>query len=112
MPEISAPVIYQLKVVLLDVSPMIWRRLLFFCVSTIADPHFTLQVAMGWTDTHLSRFFPLSDKGTMKIRVLFETTNFRLIAQRFSFKQLSELSSIIQGISFFLQKSYACIYRP
>jgi Plasmid pRiA4b ORF-3-like protein len=45
--------IYQLKVVLLGISPMIWRRLLVRSESTIADLHHILQITMGWTDTHL-----------------------------------------------------------
>src|SRR6266545_2233590 len=48
--------IYQLKVVLLSISPMIWRRLLVRNDSTIADLHHTLQITMGWTDTHLHQF--------------------------------------------------------
>src|SRR6266511_2473044 len=48
--------IYQLKVVLLGISPMIWRRLLVRGDSTIADLHHILQIAMGWTDTHLHQF--------------------------------------------------------
>jgi hypothetical protein len=35
---------------------MIWRRLLVHGGSTIADLHYTVQIAMGWTDTHLHRF--------------------------------------------------------
>lgn len=34
---------------------MIWRRLLVRTDSTIADLHYTLQIVMGWTDTHLHR---------------------------------------------------------
>jgi len=48
--------IYQLKVILLGISPMIWRRLLVYRESTIADLHHILQITMGWTDTHLHRF--------------------------------------------------------
>src|SRR5437867_7786443 len=50
------PTVYQLKVVLRGVSPMIWRRLLVRSDSTIADLHATLQLAMGWSDEHLHRF--------------------------------------------------------
>jgi hypothetical protein len=50
------PTIYQLKVVLLGISPMIWRRLLIRSDHTIADLHHILQIAMGWTDTHLHQF--------------------------------------------------------
>jgi len=52
----GAPVVYQLKVVLRGVSPMIWRRLLVRSDSTIADLHATLQLALGWSDEHLHRF--------------------------------------------------------
>src|SRR5919108_4726295 len=47
---------YHLKVVLLGVSPMIWRRLLVRSDSPIADLHHILQITMGWTDTHLHQF--------------------------------------------------------
>lgn len=56
MSDSSFPVIYQLKVVLLGISPMIWRRLLVSSDSTIADLHYTLQIAMGWEDIHLHHF--------------------------------------------------------
>ncbi len=52
-----APVtVYQLKVSLRDVSPMIWRRLLVTSDTTIAHLHAILQTAMGWGDIHLHRF--------------------------------------------------------
>lgn len=35
---------------------MIWRRLLVRSDSTIADLHYTLQIAFGWSDEHLNRF--------------------------------------------------------
>jgi hypothetical protein len=50
------PTIYQLKVVLLGISPMIWRRLLVSDDCTITDLHYILQIAMGWSDDHLNRF--------------------------------------------------------
>ena len=50
------PVVYQLRVVLRSVSPLIWRRLLVRGDSTIADLHATLQIALGWSDEHLNRF--------------------------------------------------------
>jgi hypothetical protein len=56
MPELKAPYVYQLKVWLLGISPMVWRRLLVRSDSTIADLHYTLQIAVGWSDTHLNRF--------------------------------------------------------
>ena len=56
MAKTTEPVIYQLKVVLLGISPMIWRRLLVSSTSTIADLHYILQITMGWSDVHLHRF--------------------------------------------------------
>ena len=53
---IPEPVIYQLKVVLQGISPMIWRRLLVCGDSTIADLHYIVQIAMGWFDDHLHQF--------------------------------------------------------
>jgi hypothetical protein len=48
--------IYQLKVVLLGISPMIWRRLLVAGECTITDLHYILQIGMGWSDDHLNQF--------------------------------------------------------
>jgi Plasmid pRiA4b ORF-3-like protein len=48
--------VYQLRVVLHGVSPLIWRRLVVRNDSTIADLHATLQIALGWSDEHLNRF--------------------------------------------------------
>lgn len=55
-PDASVPAVYQLRVVLRGVSPLIWRRLLVRADSTIADLHGTLQVAFGWEGDHLHRF--------------------------------------------------------
>jgi hypothetical protein len=53
----SAPVtVYQLKVSLRGISPMVWRRLLVTSDTTIAELHDVLQIAMGWEDLHLHRF--------------------------------------------------------
>jgi len=48
--------VYQLKVSLRAITPMIWRRLLVTSDSTIAQLHAVLQIAMGWEDLHLHRF--------------------------------------------------------
>jgi hypothetical protein len=45
MPEPPEPRIYQLRAVLLGISPIIWRRLFVLGDSTIADLHVTLQTA-------------------------------------------------------------------
>jgi hypothetical protein len=48
--------VYQFRVYLREISPAIWRRLLLRSNQTIADLHYTLQIAMGWSDLHLNRF--------------------------------------------------------
>src|ERR1035437_5375972 len=48
--------VYRLHVWIRQISPMIWRRLLVRSDSTIADLHYTLQIAFGWSDEHLNRF--------------------------------------------------------
>ena len=53
--ETSAEV-YRLHVWIRQISPMIWRRLLVRSDSTIADLHYTLQIAFGWSDAHLNLF--------------------------------------------------------
>ena len=49
--------IYQLKVTLQETRPPIWRRLQVDAHTTLPQLHDILQVAMGWTDSHLHRFF-------------------------------------------------------
>jgi len=48
--------IYQFHVWIRQISPMIWRRLLVRSDSSIADLHYTLQIAFGWSDEHLNMF--------------------------------------------------------
>jgi len=52
-----APVkVYQLKISLRAITPMIWRRLLVTSDTTIAQAHDFLQIVMGWEDLHLHQF--------------------------------------------------------
>jgi hypothetical protein len=48
--------IYLLHVWIRQISPMIGRRLLVRSDSTLAALHDTIQIAFGWTDSHLHRF--------------------------------------------------------
>jgi hypothetical protein len=48
--------VYQLKVALRHITPMVWRRLLVTSATTIAQLHDVFQIAMGWEDRHLHRF--------------------------------------------------------
>ena len=49
-------VIYQLRVILKDISPLICRRLLVPGDYSIADLHYILQIAFDWDNVHLHRF--------------------------------------------------------
>ena len=48
--------IYQLKLTLRYTKPPIWRRLLVPAGLTLEVMHDVLQLAMGWTDSHLHEF--------------------------------------------------------
>ena len=48
--------VYLLHAWIRHISPMIWRRLLVRSDSTIADLHYTLQIAFDWSDEHLNLF--------------------------------------------------------
>lgn len=52
----SSAEVYQFRIALREISPAIWRRVLVRSESTIADLHYTIQLAMGWSDAHLNRF--------------------------------------------------------
>src|SRR5271165_6225661 len=58
MPEasVSSLAIYQLRVVLCGVSPLVWRRLLVASETSIAELHEILQNAFSWSGEHLHRF--------------------------------------------------------
>ena len=45
-----------LKVTLREVSPPVWRRLRVAGDLTLRELHHVLQIAMGWTDSHLHEF--------------------------------------------------------
>jgi hypothetical protein len=48
--------IYQLKMTLKYIRPPIWRRMEVPAEVTLAELHLILQVAMGWTNSHLHQF--------------------------------------------------------
>jgi len=54
--EGAMPSVYQLRIVLRGISPLIWRRLLMRAEDSIADLHAALLIAFGWDGTHLHRF--------------------------------------------------------
>ena len=48
--------IYQLRVVLRGISPLIWRRVLVPSETTLAHLHTLLQILFAWSDEHLHSF--------------------------------------------------------
>jgi hypothetical protein len=48
--------VYTLDVRLRDISPPIWRMVEIAGSATLEDVHLALQVAMGWTNSHLHQF--------------------------------------------------------
>src|SRR3954447_6696951 len=56
MADETIPEIDLLHVWIRQISPMIWRRLLVRSDSALAALHDTIQIAFGWTDSHLHRF--------------------------------------------------------
>ena len=52
----SAALVYQIKITLQDSKPPIWRRLLVMESVSLYKLHQIIQVAMGWTDSHLHQF--------------------------------------------------------
>jgi hypothetical protein len=56
MSDVANSEVYQLKVSLRRISPMIWRRLLVPEELTLYALHRTIQIAFGWEDYHLHAF--------------------------------------------------------
>src|ERR1700681_4479815 len=57
MVKISTPSnVYQLRLVLCGISPMIWRRLLVVSETSVAQLHEYIQIAFDWKGEHLHRF--------------------------------------------------------
>lgn len=52
----SQQAVYQIKVVLLEMDPPIWRRFVVPSSVTLHRLHLILQDVMGWTNSHLYRF--------------------------------------------------------
>ena len=67
--------IYQLRIVLLGISPLIWRRVLVPSETTLAHLHTILQILFTWSNEHLHSFYihgreyGSSGKPTCKIRL-------------------------------------------
>ncbi len=52
----SGSLMYQIKVTLNGIRPPVWRRLLVPSSVSLKDLHGILQIAVGWTNSHLHQF--------------------------------------------------------
>ena len=53
----AAPLsLYQLRIVVCDISPLIWRRILVYSDTTLVHLHAILQILSVWSDEHLHSF--------------------------------------------------------
>ncbi len=52
----AGPRLLQLKILLRDVHPAVWRRVRLADELSIAELHRVIQILMGWDDDHLHRF--------------------------------------------------------
>ena len=53
----------QVKVWLLGISPMVWRRVMVPNTCTLRELHGVIQVAMGWEGQHVAWRWPLALQG-------------------------------------------------
>ncbi|MGH9628999.1 MAG: plasmid pRiA4b ORF-3 family protein, partial [Bryobacteraceae bacterium] len=54
MPRTRA--VYQIKITLQDIQPLVWRRIQVWENITLAQLHTVLQIVMDWEDYHLHEF--------------------------------------------------------
>jgi Plasmid pRiA4b ORF-3-like protein len=52
-PSSIPPSVYQFRMVLQGISPLIWRRFLIPSDMSLATLHAALQVVFAWSDTYL-----------------------------------------------------------
>jgi hypothetical protein len=50
------PSLYQLRITLREISPLIWRRLLVCSDTTLTQLHIILQIVFDWSGEHLHTF--------------------------------------------------------
>jgi hypothetical protein len=55
-PSYIPPRVYQFRVIVQGISPLIWRRLLVRSDMSLATLHAALQVVFAWSDTYLHAF--------------------------------------------------------
>jgi hypothetical protein len=52
----NGPSLLELRIILLDVEPVVWRKVLVPGSITLPKLHRVLQIVMGWQDYHLHEF--------------------------------------------------------
>ena len=48
--------VYQFKIILKEVRPVVWRRFLVEPLMTLKDLHLVIVEVMGWSNYHLHEF--------------------------------------------------------
>jgi hypothetical protein len=81
--------IYQLRIVLRGISPLIWCRVLVSSETTLAHLHAILQILFAWSDAHLHSFHihgreygssgALTDKVRLRDLCLHRNERFRYV---------------------------------
>ncbi|MGL9722785.1 plasmid pRiA4b ORF-3 family protein [Sodalis sp. (in: enterobacteria)] len=56
MGEFSGKDLYQIKITLVDSKPPVWRRLIVPKTIPLDELHMVIQLAMGWTNSHMYSF--------------------------------------------------------
>lgn len=52
----SSPKVYELTISLVDIEPVVWRRVLVHEFIELSELHILIQMVMGWQNTHLYAF--------------------------------------------------------
>jgi pRiA4b ORF-3-like protein len=58
-------VLYQLKITLQDIQPLIWRRIQVWEDITLGTLHTLLQIVMDWEDYHMHDFVNSAGVGSL-----------------------------------------------
>ena len=68
--------IFQFKIHLFDIKPVIWRRIQVLSTDTFANFHDIIQNSMGWKDCHLHEFFITKNTNVHRIGTSDEYDDF------------------------------------
>lgn len=69
LPAQSGTSVLQLRIELLHITPLIWRRIQVPATYTFWDLHVAIQSAMGWNDSHLHEFEVSQSRRRQPLRV-------------------------------------------